>query len=267
MDTATRYMSETFDNVLSLQKIEDGGFELRMRDFHITDVLRKVHATAQYSLQSREMSMQINVDESMPMLVGDSFQIAHVIVNFISNAIKFSPVGSSITVTASGDPVNIDRTNDWWLLRVEVEDHGMGLSGLELTNIFKPYVQLHSQSHSTRGTGIGLSLCREIIQLHGGKVFCRSTRSAGGSVFGFELPLQVVRLNLHNEQNDLSVSEPCQRLPQRDLPMYCRDDDNAYFLVVDGELCDPTALATLSAAYFVVLLRCSFESENASASS
>ena len=123
---------------------------------------------------------------------------------------------------------------DWRVLRVEVEDKGPGLTQADIDKIFQPYIQIQQgQYASSRGTGIGLSLCKEIIRLHGGKVLCRSTPDRG-SVFGFEVPMKMGLMI----ENSASRPHPGRFAvqdvrPAQDAVQFQMDD--LQVLVVDGE--------------------------------
>ena len=116
---------------------------------------------------------------SLPKIMGDNSRLEQVIFNLLSNAGKFSPEGSCITVKA-----RVKRGE----LFVQVIDQGIGLSSEEQERIFKPYHRVEQDRQHFSGLGLGLSIARQIVEAHVGKIYVES-QLGKGSTFSFSLPL------------------------------------------------------------------------------
>ena len=129
--------------------------------------------TAQHRLER-------NVPIDLPVLHVDGDRIAQVLTNLVGNAVKFSPPHTTITVTAgrAGDEVQVD-----------VSDQGRGISPAERRRIFEPFQQLDADSHHTQGAGLGLAICKGLIEAHGGLGIPVQDRSGPGTTMSFTLPI------------------------------------------------------------------------------
>ncbi|NLG49506.1 MAG: histidine kinase, partial [Chloroflexi bacterium] len=115
----------------------------------------------------------------LPFIEADPLRIEQVITNLVSNAIKFTPSGGSVTVSA----IDLDER-----VRVSVSDSGIGISEIEQAHIFQRFYQVDSSStRSYRGAGLGLTICKFIIEYHHGQIWVES-KPGEGSTFQFELP-------------------------------------------------------------------------------
>ena len=129
------------------------------------------------------------------LVLGDRYRLGQVLSNFLSNAVKFSPIGSLIRVAVRLAPAGIrhDDISSGWL-ECQVVDAGIGISADGLHTLFRPYQQIHAGAlQEGRGSGLGLSIAKRLVELHGGRVHVRS-RLGEGSVFAFVVPVQIVDL-------------------------------------------------------------------------
>ncbi len=126
------------------------------------------------------IELDVRLPESMPKLSADPEALKQVLDNLLDNAVKFSPPGSAIRVQA-----RLDRD----MVIVSVHDQGIGIAGDQLTRIFERFYQIDgSATRRYGGMGVGLALCREIVQAHGGRIWAESVGSGLGSTFYFALP-------------------------------------------------------------------------------
>ena len=131
-------------------------------------------------LVSTHHTLHLSLDEKLPQLEGDPEKLIQVITNLLSNAIKYSPMGGDILIKSSREGESV---------HVSIQDHGIGIAPEFIESIFTPYHRVNSTStRYIQGTGLGLSLVREIILLHEGKIWVESTPGQG-STFHFSLPL------------------------------------------------------------------------------
>jgi signal transduction histidine kinase len=139
----------------------------------ITEAVNSVQGMA----AQKKNLISYNLSPSLPYIDVDEFRVRQVIVNLLTNAIKFSPENSIISVTA--DVLGND-------LIIQVIDHGIGIPKEELDNLFDQ----SNVSKSQTGNGLGLHICRQIVESHGGKIWAESTEGKG-STFSFTLPIAI----------------------------------------------------------------------------
>lgn len=166
------------NTLLDFSKIEAGKMEVQRINFRVEHLLNEVNILVESMAQKKEIILALHIDENLTLLA-DRQLIKQVIVNLITNAIKFSPPSSTITLEHHSD-----SQKDVFGIR----DQGMGIAHDKLETLFDPFVQIREhQQGSIKGTGLGLSIVKKIIELHGGEIWIESTVGEG-SCFYFSLP-------------------------------------------------------------------------------
>ncbi|RZL11918.1 MAG: PAS domain S-box protein [Rubrivivax sp.] len=178
--TAGRHLLQLINDVLDLSKVESGKFEFFPEAVHLPGLIGEVQEVLLTAMQRKQLSIEVDIDPAVNELVVDPARLKQVLYNYLSNAIKFTPEGGQVRVRAlpEGDA----------LVRIEVEDNGIGISEDNLPRLFTEFQQLdagYSKQH--QGTGLGLALTRRLVQAQGGSVGVRSTPGQG-SVFHLVLP-------------------------------------------------------------------------------
>ncbi len=163
-------------NLLDLSRIEGGALRPD-RDWHdilelITDVVRQVRRRA------GTRTIEVAAPDDLPVVAIDYVEIAQVLVNLLGNAIKYSGEGTTITV-------RVARQAD--ALAVAVDDHGIGIPALRIPHIFTTFYRAHEHG-PVAGSGIGLAICKGLVEAHGGRIWAESVESQGTTVT-FTLPL------------------------------------------------------------------------------
>lgn len=152
--------------------------------FHIDDVLRQVSSLNESLLARKELSYTVEVEASLPELLADREKITHVLGNLVGNAIDFTPQGGRVWTSArrlGGDP------RDDAIL-VEVGDSGVGIAPEHHDLIFREFAQVDSTpSRPHHGTGLGLTIARKLVELHGGRIWVESALGQGSRFF-FTIP-------------------------------------------------------------------------------
>ena len=195
-------------DLLDAARIEKGKFEISRKPARLDPVLRD--AVKLFQERARESGIELGVagnPEKLPEMNIDAERISQVLINLISNALKFTPGGGKVTVTAAltaaptaaaaqnaGTPPLTERTparkRTGQVIRVTVEDTGAGIPPDALGKLFEKFYQVPGVRNNVagpKGTGLGLYIVRSIVEAHGGRAFAES--SGKGSRFNFELPV------------------------------------------------------------------------------
>ena len=168
-------LSRWVGNLLQMTRLESGSVQLDkewqpLEEVVGTTLLRLEEMLADHPLKP-------DLPEDLPLVLIDSVLIEQVLVNLLENAIKYTPSGSPIDLSAWAE----DRK-----VIIEIADHGPGLPPGEEERIFDKFYRVHPTDSG--GVGLGLSICRAIVEAHGGRIWA-ATRADGGAVFCFTLPL------------------------------------------------------------------------------
>lgn len=169
-------LSSLVNDLLDVSKIEAGKLHFEKEDFDLRKVIEEaidmiVHVNPDYSITFESVN-------SKCIITGDSHRIEQVIINLLTNAIRYSPDSNSLKVYL------IEEDNQ---IKVAVEDHGIGIAQEKLENIFSRYYRIDGSNGKVSGLGIGLYICHEIVSRHNGKIWAESTLGKG-STFWFTLP-------------------------------------------------------------------------------
>ena len=174
-DRLTTLINDTLD----LAKIEAGRMDWRDEPVAVGEVVeRATAATSSLLAGERGPRLVVDIAPGLPEVRGDRDRLLQVVINLISNAVKFTPDGT-ISVVAATDPEGV---------RVAVTDTGVGIAPEDQDKVFEPFGQAtDGLTDKPRGTGLGLPICREIVERHGGHLWLEST-PGHGSTFVFTLP-------------------------------------------------------------------------------
>lgn len=176
-------LSKLINNIIDTSKIEAGFFELNLSNNNIVEVIEEIVMSVTNFTEIKGLSIIFDTDIEEKIIACDPEKIERIILNLISNAIKFSNEGGEILV-------NIKDMDEW--VEISVKDNGVGIEKEHLDMIFDRFKQVDkSLSRNTEGTGIGLSLVKSIAQLHGGKISVESEYGKG-SKFIVVLPARSV---------------------------------------------------------------------------
>jgi PAS domain S-box-containing protein len=166
--------------LLQLSKLESGKLQLKEEELSIQSVVEFSLRPLQLQFQEKNVHLVSEIAPGIRKLVADEQQISWVITNLVTNALKYTDSGGTVTIRAKEETDN---------LFLEVEDTGQGISAEHLETIFDKFVQVKKTSYSTPGSvGLGLAIAKEIVEMYGGKIWARSTPGKG-STFSFVLPL------------------------------------------------------------------------------
>ena len=172
------------NDVLDLSRIEAGKMDLTFDEVNMTDLIASVMSTAVGLVKDKPIELKDEIAPELPTVRADAMRIRQVLINFLSNAAKFSEEGSILVKayleeTEKGQP----------MVMVSVTDTGPGISPEDQTKLFQAFSQVDaSLTRKVGGTGLGLSICHHFIQMHGGKIGVNSAVGEG-STFYFSVPV------------------------------------------------------------------------------
>jgi signal transduction histidine kinase len=175
-----RHLLSLINDILDLSKIEAGRMELELASFSLPGALESALTLVRERATRLELALELHVDPRVGDLVGDERKVRQVVLNLLSNAVKFTPPGGRIAVTA----VPADG-----MVEVAVSDTGIGIAPEDQEAIFEEFRQVGTDyARKREGTGLGLSLARRLVELHGGRIWVKS-EVGKGSTFTFTLPV------------------------------------------------------------------------------
>jgi signal transduction histidine kinase len=182
--TSGRHLLQLINDVLDLAKVEAGKLEFRPETVDIAKLVGEVAAILRTTAAQKQIRMSTEIDPQVPILFIDPSRLKQVAYNYLSNALKFTPIGGTVTLRIR--PEGYDR------FRLEVEDTGIGIKPEDVGRLFVEFTQLEAGvAKRHQGTGLGLALTRRLVEAQGGSVGVRSTEGKG-SVFHATLPCHAI---------------------------------------------------------------------------
>jgi signal transduction histidine kinase/CheY-like chemotaxis protein len=177
-----RHLLELINEILDLSKVEAGRMELELAAVSLPDLLAQGVAMVRERADRHGISVSLEVAADLGSILGDELKLRQVVLNLLSNAVKFTPDRGSVVVTAELVDGNA---------KVSVRDTGIGIAESERERIFEAFQRGGREARSnTEGTGLGLTLSRQIIELHGGRLWMESELGVG-STFTFAIPVGI----------------------------------------------------------------------------
>jgi signal transduction histidine kinase/ActR/RegA family two-component response regulator len=175
-----RHLLELLNDILDLSKVEAGRMELEPSTFSVQGAVEYGLAMVRERAATHAITLQLDVDPAIGDIETDELRFKQVVLNLLSNAVKFSGDGGRVSVRA-------ERDDDE--LRITVADSGIGVAPEDQERIFESFQQAGRSRGQSEGTGLGLTLCRRIVELFGGRMWLDSEVGVG-STFGFSVPLR-----------------------------------------------------------------------------
>jgi signal transduction histidine kinase len=176
-------LSKMVEDLLYASRVQAGGLKLELEPLHLTRLLERV--VQKMKSTSKNHQLVLKLPATLPLVVADYDKIQEVVVNLIENAIKYSPKGGAITVEAQSASSEVI---------VSVTDQGIGIPEGEREHIFERFSRLDSRYvRQRKGAGLGLYICKAIVEAHGGIIWVEAApteagNQPGGSRFSFSLP-------------------------------------------------------------------------------
>ena len=207
MDALTRIRSNgkhllgLINTVLDIAKIESGQFNLSLGEYAIESVVETVRAATESLAETKKLALKTDVAKSLPIGFGDEQRLTQVLLNLVGNAIKFTDTGE-VRITAKAENGHF---------AVSVADTGPGIPADQLTRVFEQFHQVdNSNTKKKGGTGLGLAIAKQIVEMHGGRVWVELKARPWGDLFdaasgacGLEGASMTKRILVVEDQEDL----------------------------------------------------------------
>ena len=215
IQTSGKMLLVMINDILDLAKIESGKMEVRTEDFSLRDICEGLISLAKPIAERRNINLELRLDDAIPLMRQDPGKLRQILYNLVSNAIKFTPEGGRVTLSA--------RIEGRFAV-IEVDDTGIGIAEEDQEKVFEKFRQagigraeegILTREH--QGTGLGLSIVRELSKLLGGDVSLKS-QPGQGSTFTVRIPMQLpgnrrFDVNLSDERIDLSKARRIEPRP------------------------------------------------------
>ncbi|HUY37033.1 MAG TPA: ATP-binding protein [Pirellulales bacterium] len=208
-----RRLLDLINRLLEFSKLEAGKSRLNLSGVDLGQLIGELVSVAAPLARQRQVELTFECPTGLPVIGADAEKLDSAVTNLLSNALKFTPPGGTVTVTVGGREGRI---------RVEVRDSGIGIAEADHARVFERFVQIDgSTSRRYSGTGLGLALVKELVEMHGGQMGLESAVGRG-STFSFELPIteppseaqrQASALSRSCRFADLEVCDPEQAQP------------------------------------------------------
>jgi len=172
---AAGHLLSVINNILDISKIQSGKYALDARELNLAEVLSASASSFRLMAQAAGLTLEEKVEADVPFIKGDSVKLRQVFTNLISNALKFTRSGGSVTIKASG-------SSDGGAI-IQVCDTGVGMTEEDVAVALTPFGQVDaSHARWREGTGLGLPIARALVQLHGGELRISSQKDVGTEV-------------------------------------------------------------------------------------
>ncbi|MCB9640631.1 MAG: response regulator [Myxococcales bacterium] len=216
-------LTSLINDVLDIAKMESGKLEWHMRPIDLQEAIQRAIAATQSLLEESGLTLEIDIENDLPPVAGDLDRLLQVLINLISNAIKFTERGSIICRVRK-----VARE-----IVVSITDTGIGIPKEDLHKVFEKFRQVgDTLTDKPKGTGLGLPICKEIIEHHDGRIGVESELGKG-STFFFALP---INLQQSLETPIIGLDELLQQIDTyRDIRLEQSQRDHKRILLVDDE--------------------------------
>ncbi len=180
IEKSAEIQAQLIDDVLDVSRIVAGKMTFKPVPIDVSSVLQAAMTTVHPAAAAKGIEILVSVTPRLPCILGDEGRLQQIIWNLLSNAVKFTPIGGAITV-------RLVQTDS--ILRLTVQDNGKGIEPDYLPHIFEPFSQEDgTMTRSHEGLGLGLSIVRSLVELHGGRIRAASDGAGRGAIFTVEFP-------------------------------------------------------------------------------
>jgi PAS domain S-box-containing protein len=176
---ASAHLLGVINDILDMSKIEAGKLDLVPVEFDFNRMLRQVTDVQSFKLDEKKQTLNVNIDPQIPSrIIADEQRLTQVMTNLLANAVKFTPEGGTISIGVQ----QLTRDKDNCVLEITISDTGIGISDEQKSKLFQSFQQAdNSISRQYGGTGLGLALCKKIVEMMSGTIRVESEKGRGSS--------------------------------------------------------------------------------------
>lgn len=234
IQNASKMLLTTINDILDLSKLESGKMDIVPTQYEISSMFSDLVNLIWIRAHQKNLEFKVDIDPEIPsMLYGDEVRIKQVVTNMLTNAVKYTSSGS-VTLSAKGERVAADQI----LLRISVQDTGMGIRKESLDDLFSSFKRVdESDNRHIEGTGLGLNISRQLVEMMGGKISVDSVYHQG-STFTVEVKQRIVNVRPIGVINFSAQKQPGHRAVYRqsfiapDAHILVVDDNSMNLMVV-----------------------------------
>lgn len=203
---SAKYLLSLVNDILHINKIEENNVVLESLIFNISDELHAIKNSLAFFSKNNSNRISVKIDPDIPdYLIGDKFRLAQIIMNLVSNALKFTKNGEIMIIA---NLVNVENKSHY--VEFKIKDNGIGIAGIDQDIIFDKFVQVDRKNTDYQGTGLGLSIVKKLLGLFGSAISIES-KVGEGTLFSFIIPFEYdpdknVEL-INNMEVDLTPSQ------------------------------------------------------------
>ncbi|MGB1307917.1 MAG: hybrid sensor histidine kinase/response regulator [Oceanihabitans sp.] len=209
INKASLHLDHMIEDILDLSKIEIGILNLIEEEFNFHQFINDVVSKYQVKASEKNIALQLKIQENTPkQLIGDSFRLQQILNNLLDNAIKFTNSGS-VNLEVSLNQIRANKANIHFI----ITDTGVGIAEKDLQIIFNRFTQLNTQQH-TKGSGLGLTITKSLVELMNGNINVKSTENKGTSVsfnLSFKLKPAIKKPKLSKQETKEEVISSTQK--------------------------------------------------------
>jgi PAS domain S-box-containing protein len=233
------YLLDLINEILDLAQIESGKLSLSMEPISLVEVMRESEAMIRAQAEQRGIRVEFTRFDARYRVQADRTRLKQILINLLSNAVKYNKEGGTVTVDCTAS--SPER------MQIAVTDTGEGLSPAQLSQLFQPFNRLGQEERVGEGTGIGLVVCKRLVELMGGQIGVRSTEGRG-SVFWIELNLTTDRQLLQSGEDAAAVVTAQTNAAARSHTLLYVEDNPANLMLVEDLIARRPDIRLLSAA-------------------
>ncbi len=185
----TNRMANLVSDLTDISRIESGRMRLEFSTLSFIEVVDEVTRSSKAQMDQKQQELIVDLPEDLPSLWGDSQRLTQIILNLVSNAIKYTPEGGRIGITASLTTNQDDMNAGSNTVRIDVSDTGIGITPSDKHKIFQKFFRSDAPDvRNTPGTGLGLNITKHLVEMQGGKIWFQSELGKG-TTFSFTVPV------------------------------------------------------------------------------
>ncbi len=225
VESSGYHLLELINDILDMAKIEAGQVELSYEATAIAQLAQSSITFINQQAHKKNIQLEMQIAPNLPDISIDERRIRQVLINLLNNAVKFTPEGGQIKLEVDRQEDQSSPNRSAWL-RFSISDTGIGIAPENIPKLFQPFIQIDSAlNRKYEGTGLGLALVKQIVDLHGGKVSLTSKLGVG-SCFVVDIPYKNTALTPSDSQTPINLNLETDKPEQTTSPLILIAEDN-----------------------------------------